>query len=257
MIPGTVLLAGVVAVNTVRPCGTCGATDRYPSGPCRPCTQRRGAAATASGYWKNRALAQRASALDTARTEYERQGVIYGLFDPAGALRYIGQTQAGTRRRLAGHLCGFKGPHDYLPVNRWIAKLAAAGQEPEMRVLAGPMHAVDLDDAEREHIAATLATGGRLLNVHPGGATPIRKRGMPPDAIKRSADAKRGKPRSAATKAKLSAANRGRKQDPGVVARRNATNRGRKQSPEWIAKRVAAIAATKAAKAAVSAGVTA
>lgn len=229
---------------SVRPCSACGAADRYPTGGCRPCGKRRNAAS--ASYFKDRNAAARAQVIGQARVTSTRIGVIYGLFEPEGALRYVGQTQVSPRRRLSGHLRAFKGPDRHLPVNRWIAKLAGASAEPEMRILAGPMPVADLDDAERLHIATGRAAGERLLNVSEGGATPLVTRPLPEDAIRRSAEAKRGKPRPPEVRAKLSAANMGKRPSAETLAKRSVALRGKKQSPEWIAKRVEAIAKTKA-----------
>jgi hypothetical protein len=227
-----------------RPCRTCGARDRYPSGGCRPCGRRRNAENTE--YFKNRNADARAEAIGQARVANTRSGVIYGLFDLTGALRYIGQTQVSPRRRLSQHLHAFKGQNRHLPVNRWIEKLAKAKAEPEMRLLAGPMPVAALDDAERLHIAQARARGMRLLNVSEGGATHLMTRPMPEDAIRRSAEAKRGKPRPPEVRAKLSAANMGKKPSAETLAKRSIALSGKKQSPEWIRKRAEAVARTKA-----------
>jgi hypothetical protein len=235
-----------VTAESVRQCGTCGAADRYPSGKCRPCTQARNSGNVA--YFRARNAAARAEDVALAATTTTRRGVIYGLYDPAGALRYVGQTQVDVRRRLSQHANGPGGPYAYLPVYRWIAKLQSDGHEPEMRLLAGPMHVAELDHVERSEIAAAWAAGCRLTNIDEGGRTALKTRRMPEDAIRRSAEAKRGKPRSAETRAKLSAANEGKRPSAETLAKRSAALRGRKQSPEWIAKRVESVARTKAAK---------
>lgn len=234
-----------------RACGNCGATDRYPSGPCRPCTKRRNA--ENADYHVNRNRQRRAIGIEEARRESARTGYIYGLFEPTSDLiRYVGQTQQGLRRRRSGHILGPRRLSAHLPVNRWIAKLHAAGQEFEIRALEGPLHVADLDEAERRWIANLRAEGADLLNLCSGGRASLGTWSHREEAIRRSAEAKRGKPRPPEVRAKLSAANRGKKADPEVVARRAASNRGRKQAPEWIAKRVASVAATKARKKAVA-----
>lgn len=177
-----------------------------------------------------------------------RTGDIYGLFCPAGELRYIGQTRAGIRRRLSKHLTSGRTPSPSLPVNRWIAKLLGNGQEPAIRPLVTDVPLDELDDTERTEIVAARASGARLLNVTDGGNSFTGTWRMPAEAVRRSAQAKVGKPRSAATRAKLAAANRGKKATPETCAKRSALFTGRKQSPEWIAKRVAAVAATRAAQ---------
>lgn len=248
-----ILLAGVAL--SARHCGRCGGTDRYPSGKCRPCTQERGRVLTESGYWSGRNTRQREEAELACLGDEARTGVIYGLFHPVtGALRYVGQTQAGLNRRLSGHVAkALRGDDSHLPVMRWVVKLKGEGLEPTIQLLDGPMHVVQLDQAERDMIAAKRGEGHDLLNVDAGGMTKLRTWGQTPESIERSAAAKRGKPRSPETRAKLSAANTGRKQPHDVVERRIASNRGRKQSPEWIAARVSAIAATKARKKAAAA----
>lgn len=175
-------------------------------------------------------------------------GVIYGLFCPGGELRYIGQTRVGIRRRLSKHLTAGRAASPSLPVNRWIAALLLAGQEPEIKLLLSDVPVEDLDGAERSQIAAARAAGARLLNVTDGGNAFTGTWRMPADAIRRSAQAKVGKPRSAETRAKLAAANRGKKATPETCAKRSALFKGRKQSPEWVSKRVAAVAAARAAQ---------
>jgi hypothetical protein len=231
----------------VRPCGACGISDRYPSGPCRPCTKRRNR--ENAGYFVARNARVRKGQIDAARQRHSLVGAIYGLTDPtSGELRYVGQTRQSLRRRLSGHLRGPKGPHASLPVNRWIAKLQAASQEPQIVALQAGVHLADLDKAERSQIAEARAAGDRLLNLCPGGSASLGTWSLPLEAIRRSAEAKRGKPRSPETREKLAAANRGKKAAPETCAKRSAIFKGRRQSPEWIAKRVAAVARTKAQK---------
>ncbi len=230
-----------------RPCSTCGVIDRYPSGPCRPCTQRRGAANRE--YWTARSQRHREAQLVAVTADVARVGVIYGLVDPTTRLlRYVGQTQQRLLKRLAAHRRAWQGSNSHLPVNRWIAKLREQGLEPEAVVLEGPLQVAMLDEAERRHIATHKTQGADLLNLCPGGRASLGTWCQPAEAIKRSADAKRGKPRTVETRARLAEANKGKKQSPETVAKRVAKIRGRKQSAEHIAKRAAAIAATKGAK---------
>jgi hypothetical protein len=177
-----------------------------------------------------------------------RTGDIYGLFCPAGELRYIGQTRVGIRRRLSKHLTSGRAASPSLPVNRWIAKLLQRGQEPVIKHLVMDVPLDELDEIERSQIATARAAGARLLNVSDGGNAFTGTWRMPADAIRRSAEAKVGKPRSVETRAKLAAANRGKKAAPETCAKRSALFKGRTQSPEWVAKRVASIAARRAAQ---------
>lgn len=64
-------------MTSANPCGACGARDRYPSGPCRPCTNRRNAERVE--HKKAWARAKRAADPERAR-ELER--VRRGRVDP-------------------------------------------------------------------------------------------------------------------------------------------------------------------------------
>lgn len=173
-------------------------------------------------------------------------GIIYGLCEPDGAIRYVGQTRQSLRRRLQNHLCEYRRAPQRA-VCAWIAERLRSGTSPGICLIAGPMPAADLDVAEREHIERLKTAGADLLNLSTGGVSGGRWR-MAPESVRKSAEAKRGKPRSPETRAKLSAANLGQKPSVETLRKRSEALRGKKQSPEWIAKRVAAIAATKARK---------
>ena len=173
-------------------------------------------------------------------------GVIYGLHDPlTGELRYIGQTIKAIPDRLAAH----KTPsslkrHSYL--SRWLGGLVKRGLSPTWSQLAEAQDQPELDRLEIEFIAKARAEGVRLVNQADGGGgragysptpeereklriantgkshgphTPEWKAHMAqvmagrqtntPEHIARLAEAKRGKPRSEETKARISAAKMG------------------------------------------------
>lgn len=228
--------------------------DRYPSGPCRPCSSARGV--QSAQYFAERHRRIQQAKIDVARDDPTLTGSIYALRDPTdGRIRYVGQTRQSLNRRLSGHLRRPRDKEPHLPVNRWIARLVAAGLQPKIELLEEGIHVVDLDEAERRHIGQMrAAAGANLLNICVGGRSPLLSWGMPEEAIRRSAAAKRGKPRSPETKRKLSEANKGKKADPAVVEARAAAMRGRKQTPEHVAARVAAIQAKRVPALACRAG---
>lgn len=98
---------------------------------------------------------------------------IYGLFDKAGGLRYIGKANC-CKARLRGHM------RDALrrntPLYAWIKKHG----EPEMRVLESDC--TDWREAERRLIAEARARGDKLLNLADGGDQPF----CPPETRKRN-----------------------------------------------------------------------
>jgi|GEM_PF-2784166 len=178
-------------------------------------------------------------------------GVIYGLRDIDGTIRYVGQTRQALKRRLKGHLADRRSPSR--PVCRWIAELAEAGAVPGILLIEGPIPATGLDAAERRHIERLRLAGAPLLNLSTGGVSGGTWR-MASESVRKSAQAKIGKPRSPETRAKLSAANMGKKPSAKTLRKRSDSLCGRKQSPEWIAKRTASVAATKSLTRATACG---
>jgi hypothetical protein len=173
-------------------------------------------------------------------------GVIYGLHDPlTGELRYIGQTVKAVPERLASHVCPSSlKRHSYLA--RWLGGLVKRGLSPTWSQLAEAQDQSELDRLEVEFIARARIEGIRLVNQSDGGGgragfklsaetkeklrvantgkphgphTPEWKAHMAqvmagrqtntPEHMARLAEAKRGKPRSEETKARISAAKKG------------------------------------------------
>lgn len=100
----------------------------------------------------------------TAEIEDERRASIYGLFDHAGNLRYIGKANDPVRR-LASHMRDSR--RRDTPVYRWIRKNGL----PVMSVLSA--NCVDWGAEERRLIAEARARGDKLLNVAEGGDEPF------------------------------------------------------------------------------------
>lgn len=87
---------------------------------------------------------------------------IYGLFDDAGRLRYIGKAN-DPEARLKGHMRDAR--RRDTPLYRWIRKNGT----PQMRVIA---REDDWRWAERVLVAGFRAQGCDLLNVAEGGDEP-------------------------------------------------------------------------------------
>lgn len=89
---------------------------------------------------------------------------IYGLYDKAGRLRYIGKANNPVER-LKGHMRD--GRKRKTPLYDWIRKHG----EPEMRVLESDC--VDWKEAERRLIREARERGEKLLNLADGGDQPF------------------------------------------------------------------------------------
>ena len=104
--------------------------------------------------------------------------VIYGLSEPGGAVRYIGQT-INMHRRFNDHArSGYKQRNRY---GNWMKKLRRLGVKPELHVLEVVAQANDLDMIESFWIASIQAAGGVLLNGTSGGGSPGRGRVCSPE----------------------------------------------------------------------------
>lgn len=90
---------------------------------------------------------------------------IYGLYDAAGNLRYIGKANDPAKRLKAHMRETMSGRRNY-PVNNWIRK----NGQPEMRILSADCG--DWKSEERRLIAEARARGDNLLNVAEGGDEP-------------------------------------------------------------------------------------
>lgn len=89
---------------------------------------------------------------------------IYGLFDQAGRLKYIGKAEC-PKRRLKKHMAEIG--RRRTPLYSWLAKHG----EPEMRVLERDCQ--DWREAERRLIREARERGDDLLNLADGGDEPF------------------------------------------------------------------------------------
>lgn len=89
---------------------------------------------------------------------------IYGLYDAAGDIRYIGKAN-NPERRLASHMRDAR--RRRTPLYNWIAKHG----RPEMRIIEA--NCEDWQEAERRIIAEARGRGANLLNVADGGDEPF------------------------------------------------------------------------------------
>ena len=102
---------------------------------------------------------------------------IYALIDPETAqMRYVGKSNDPIRR-LGRHLSTARmdtkiGNKKF---EKWLLELVARGHRPGIVVLETIEH-IRWKDAERYWISQLRAAGFALLNVHPGGAGPSRRR---------------------------------------------------------------------------------
>lgn len=144
-----------------------------------------------------------------------KAGCIYVLRDPrTNAIRYCGKTGVQTQARFKTHISHARTGFDKSHKANWIKQLLKLGFEPVLEVIfTWTADEVDPDawkGFERHWIAELRRLGHDLTNHTEGGdglsgavLTAIHK--------ERIAASKRGKPRSAETKAKVSAAKRGKK----------------------------------------------
>jgi hypothetical protein len=96
------------------------------------------------------------------------RGYIYYLFDPIDMrLRYIGQSVQHPGVRLSGHIYGAKQRGrkvDCTDKKAWIKNLKP--YRPAVWIAERDIPVADLDAREQYHIAAALAKGESLLNIH-------------------------------------------------------------------------------------------
>lgn len=170
--------------------------------------------------------------------------VIYGLTEPnGGELRYIGKSTTGAAQRLASHLCpsSLKGRTHK---ENWVRSLIERGVTPEVFVIETCASKDALNEAERHHIAYFRGLGCRLTNGTPGGdglgvpCSPERKAkistaqlGVPKP---KWTDERRAKPHHSL----------GRKRSPDAVAKTAAARRGMKHTAEQRARISAGMAAS-------------
>ena len=177
---------------------------------------------------------------------------VYGLVDPnKWVVRYVGWT-FNPLSRLASHIRSAKKTRSHKA--HWLRTLASKNQKPVLIILE--IGITDWQAAERKWIAHYRRIGVPLTNGTDGGdgtpgcyprASTRRKmskahkgRKMSPEAIKKTADALRGRPFSAEHCAALARVRKGRIPVKATAAAAKA-NKGRKQTPEHIKARFAAI----------------
>lgn len=186
------------------------------------------------------------------RIKNARDTLIYWIFDtrsekmarwPLGEPFYCGKTVHNPRKRLDGHRRNAL----LWPDRETSKRLLECGEHAIMRVMETVSAGGDWIAREKHWIAILRASFGGTNIADGGGGVP----GYVPTAesIERTRTAKIGKPRSAETRAKLSAALRGRKLSPEYAekfrnrvisdetrAKMSAASKSRTLSPEACAK---------------------
>lgn len=122
------------------------------------------------------------------------EGVIYGIYHPkVRELRYIGKTVQSISVRLARHIRGAK--QNGTMLQRWLNQLSSS---PMIFIIEE--NPDNLEEAEKFWIAKARADGVRLLNGTEGG----NGGALVGEALEKMKASKTGKPRSEATKKKIS-----------------------------------------------------
>ena len=96
---------------------------------------------------------------------------IYGLFNAAGELRYIGKAICA-KKRFNGHLREIR---RRTPLYDWLKGLRRKGESPMMKVLE-TVPVEDWERSEKQWIFESRLRGDRLLNLAPGGDQPFVSR---------------------------------------------------------------------------------
>lgn len=95
---------------------------------------------------------------------------IYGLYDNAGKLRYIGQTRQIVRERVKCFMKSIRRSiergHSLSPVERWIFDSVFAGERIEAKIITDN---ATWDISEIIEIERAKSRGEKLLNVLRGG----------------------------------------------------------------------------------------
>ena len=146
-----------------------------------------------------------------------RTGIIYRARSPSGAV-YIGQTVQTLAKRKAAHKRDGN-------CRAFHAAIVKYGEAIEWRVLMR-LPVAELDAAEKTYIALHRMSGVPLYNIRPGGSVPPSRKGAKhtPESIEKMRAAHKGavawnkgkkcphegRPRTAATRAKMSATHKRR-----------------------------------------------
>jgi NUMOD3 motif len=153
---------------------------------------------------------------------------IYGIADPqTQELRYVGKASGLLRRRLKGH-------HSW-----WVRAKKKQGLKPEIFEIETVPESDSWQEAERFWIAYFRGLGCRLTNGTPGGEGQSKGFKHAAEVKRRISQTMKGRPKSATTRALMSAAQRGLHQGP-------AWNKGRPHSDETKSRLRAAWARWKA-----------
>jgi hypothetical protein len=140
------------------------------------------------------------------------------------------------RNRLTDHIRGARNGVDRTYKGRWIRGLLAQGAAPTFRVLmtcAGGRHV--LGDAERQVIALFRSVGANLTNLTDGGEGTLGHKHSP-EAIRKSADARRGRKMSDEFCDTNRRAHLGQVFTPEHRQKISAAGKGRPKSAEWRAR---------------------
>lgn len=97
----------------------------------------------------------------------DRPGVIYGLHNGDGVIRYVGLTTVDPARRLSDHRK--KAHNSKLPVYNWMRKHGR--KNIQFKILATADSVTELCELEMALIEEMRANGANLLNVTLGGET--------------------------------------------------------------------------------------
>lgn len=151
-------------------------------------------------------------------------GVIYGLHNGDGEIRYVGKTTMTARRRFSAHLTAARSDKA-TPVAHWLRKYADTAQIVILETLTDGLPA-HLDPLERRLISEHRARpGSRMLNLTDGGEG---QPGHSPsaDTRKRLSQAGMGRIYTAEQRRRISGSLKGRKLSPRHVERIRASKFG-------------------------------
>lgn len=161
----------------------------------------------------------------------ERTTHIYALCEPTGEVRYVGKSD-NPAHRYENHLSRSRNEDTYKA--RWINKLRTDGARPLLRILE-TIPLLTWQAREMYWIRHFKNAGCQLTNADDGGVGGLSRPKSEATRQKLSA-ANRGRKHSVETRRKISAANRGRTLSAESIEKGAAKRRGQKFSPETILK---------------------